>query len=70
MTSMQKILDLSKIKDHVEAQETMKHHIAPVTPSHSRSKKTGTFLHDTQGVPHLWNSLPQSNTEAQRPSST
>lgn len=67
---MQKILDLSKIKDNVEAQETMKHHIALVTPSHSSNKKTGMFLHDAQDVPHLWNSLPQSNTEAQRPSST
>lgn len=43
---MQKILDLNKTKDNVEAQETMKHPIASVTPSHSRNKKTGMFLHN------------------------
>lgn len=44
ITSTQKILDLTKIKDKVETQQTMKHPIAPLTPSHCRNKKTGMFF--------------------------
>lgn len=46
MMSMQKILDLTKRKDNIEAQETMKHPIACVTPSHSRNKKTEMLLYN------------------------
>lgn len=42
---MQKILDLTKIKDKVEAQE-VKDPIASVLPSYCRNKKIGMFLHN------------------------